>query len=125
MAIFAQKLYPKQLIKRRLFMADFYINVLMDDEKLKKIEAAGLADQVQEIDGKKAIQVGMTKKDKKKLCKGFTDLAFDSSDACVLPEDAENTLMGIIGDMGTLDVMKVAITKLYNPLAGKSIRTTM
>ena len=106
-------------------MADFYINVFMDDEKLKKIEAAGLADQVQEIDGKKAIQVGMNKKDKKKLCKGFTDLAFDSSDACVLPEDAENTLMGIVGDMGTLDVMKVAITKLYNPLAGKSIRTTM
>ena len=33
-------------------MADFYINVFMDDEKLKKIEAAGLADQVQEIDGK-------------------------------------------------------------------------
>ncbi len=106
-------------------MADFYINVFMDDEKLKKIEAAGLADQVQEIDGKKAIQVGMSKKDQKKLCKGFTDLAFDSSNACVLPEDAENTLMGIIADMGTLDVMKVAITKLYNPLAGKSVRTTM
>jgi hypothetical protein len=122
-AIFEGKLYPKQLIKRRLIMADFYINVLIDDEKLKKIEAAGLADQVQEIDGKKTIQVGMTKKDKKKLCKGFTDLAFDSSDACVLPEDAENTLMGIIAEMGTLDVMKVAITKLYNPLAGKSIRT--
>ena len=26
-------------------MADFYINVFLDDEKLKKIEAAGLADQ--------------------------------------------------------------------------------
>jgi len=104
-------------------MADFYINVFMDDEKLKKIEAAGLADQVKEIDGKKTIQVEMTKKDKKKLCKGFKDLAFDSSDACVLPEEAENTLMGIVAEMGTLDVMKVAITKLYNPLAGKSIRT--
>ncbi|MCK4425371.1 MAG: hypothetical protein KAV69_01380 [Deltaproteobacteria bacterium] len=106
-------------------MADYYINVFLDDEKLKKIEDAGLGGEVKEIDGKKAIQVGMTKKDKKKLCKGFTDLAFDSSDACVLPEDAENTLMGIIGDMGTLEVMKVAITKLYNPLAGKSIRSTM
>jgi hypothetical protein len=119
----AQKLYPKQFIKRRLFMADFYINVFMDDEKLKKIEAAGLADQVKEIDGKKAIQVGMNKKDQKKLCKGFTELTFDSANACVLPKDAENTLMGIIGNMGTLDVMKVAITKLYNPLAGKSIRS--
>ncbi|MFO8240706.1 MAG: hypothetical protein R6T90_06880 [Dissulfuribacterales bacterium] len=104
-------------------MADFYINVFMDDEKLKKIESAGLADQVQEIDGKKAVQVEMNKKDKKKLCKGFPDLTFDSANACVLPEDAENTLMGIIQDMGTLDVMKVAITKLYNPLAGKSIRS--
>jgi hypothetical protein len=121
----AQKLYPKKFIKRRLFMADFYINVFMDDEKLKKIEAAGVADQVQEIDGKKAIQVGMTKKDKKKLCKGFTDISFDSANACVLPEDAENTLLGIISEMGTLDVMKVAITKLYNPLAGKAIRSTM
>jgi hypothetical protein len=106
-------------------MADFYINVFMDDEKLKKIEAAGLADQVQEIDGKKVVQVGMTKKDHKKLCKGFTDLTFDSANACVLPEAAENTLMGIIGNMGTLDVMKVAITKLYSPLAGKAIRSTM
>jgi hypothetical protein len=104
-------------------MADFYINVFMDDEKLKKIEAAGLAGQIQEIGGKKAIQVGMNKKDQKKLCKGFPDLTFDSSNACVLPGDAENKLMGIIGDMGTLDVMKVAITKLYNPLAGKSIRS--
>ncbi|OPL16048.1 MAG: hypothetical protein AVO38_01960 [delta proteobacterium ML8_D] len=104
-------------------MADFYINIFLDDEKLKKIESAGLADEVQEIDGKKAVQVGMNKKDQKKLCKGFSDLTFDSANACVLPEDAENKLMGIIQDMGTLDVMKVAITKLYNPLAGKSIRS--
>ncbi|MBW2055559.1 MAG: hypothetical protein JRI29_07680, partial [Deltaproteobacteria bacterium] len=54
-------------------MADFYINVFLDDEKTKKIEDAGLADQITEIDGKKAIQVDMTKKEKKKLVKGFTD----------------------------------------------------
>ncbi len=46
-------------------MSDFYINVFLDDEKFKKIEAVGLTDQVQEIDGKKAVQVGMTKKDQK------------------------------------------------------------
>ena len=43
-------------------MADYYVNIFMDDEKLKKIESAGLADQVKEIDGKKAIQVDLTKK---------------------------------------------------------------
>ena len=102
-------------------MADFYINVFLDDEKLKKLEALELADQVQDIEGKKAIQVAMTKKDQKKLLKGFEGLTFDDSNACVLPEAAENTLLGIIADMKTLDVMKVAISKLYNPLAGRDV----
>jgi hypothetical protein len=103
-------------------MADFYIKIVLDDEKLKKIGDVGLSDQVQEIDGKKAILVGMSKKDKKKLCKGFKDISFDSSNACVLPGDAEKTLFDIVVDMKTLDVMKFAITKLYNPLAGKEPR---
>jgi hypothetical protein len=102
-------------------MSDFYINIFLDDEKLKKIEAAGLADQVQVIDGKKAVQVGMTQKDQKKLIKGFGDLTFDGNNACVLPEEGEKKLTGIIVDMKSLDVMKFAITKLYNPLAGRDI----
>ncbi len=102
-------------------MSNFYINLFLDDERLKKIEAVGLADQVQEIDGKKAVQVGMTKKDQKKLLKGFENLTFDANNACVLPEEADNTLMGIILDMKSLDVMKFAITKLYNPLAGRDV----
>ncbi|QTA90545.1 DUF6955 family protein [Desulfonema magnum] len=102
-------------------MSDFYINVFLDDEKFKKIEAVGLADQVQEIDGKKAVQVGMTKKDQKKLMKGFEGLTFDANNACVLPEEGNNTLTNIILDMKSLEVMKFAITKLYNPLAGRSI----
>jgi len=102
-------------------MADYYINVFLDDEKLKKIEDAGLADQIQEIEGKKAVQVGINKKEQKKLVKGFPDLTFDASNACVLPEEAENTLMGFITDNNSLDIMKFAILKLYNPLAGRSI----
>ena len=65
-------------------MSDFYINLFLDDEKLKKFEAAGLAELVQEIDGKKAVQVSMTTKDKKKLIKGFKDLPFDTNNACEL-----------------------------------------
>jgi len=60
-------------------MADFYINVFLDDAKLKQVEDAGIADQITEIDGKKAIQVGMTKKDKKKLLKGYDGCTFDDS----------------------------------------------
>jgi len=103
-------------------MADYYINVFLDDEKLKKVEDAGLGDQVKEIEGKKAIQVDVSKKEHKKLVKGFPELQFDASNACVLPEDAENTLMSLITELKTVEVMKVAITKLYNPLAGKGLR---
>lgn len=102
-------------------MADFFINVFLDDAKLKQVEEAGVADQVTEIDGKKAIQVGMTKKDKKKLLKGYDGCTFDDSNACVLPDDGEEKLMAVISEVKSLDCMKFAITKLYNPLAGRGI----
>jgi len=102
-------------------MADFYINVFLDDAKTKIIKDAGLADHITEIDGKKAIQVGMTKKEQKKLIKGFEDLTFDDSNACVLPEAGEKILLNIISQTQTIDCMKVAIIKLYNPLAGRGI----
>jgi hypothetical protein len=104
-------------------MADYCINVFLDEDQQKKMEEAGLADHVQDIDGKKAIQVAMRSKDQKKLCKAFPDLTFDESNACVLPDEAETTLVGIILENQTVDVMKYAITKLYNPLAGKELRS--
>ena len=103
-------------------MADFYINIFVDDDKRAKLEEAGLADQIKEIEGKSAVQVEVTKKEQKKLAKGFPDMAFDASNACVLPEEAEKALMDTIVNAKSLDVMKVAILKLYNPLAGKSLR---
>lgn len=104
-------------------MADFYVNIQLDDEKLKKIEDAGLSGEVKEIDGKKTIQVGMSKMDQKKLVKGFPGLAFDAANACVLPSDPENILLGFVLDLKTSDVMKYAIMKLFNPLAGKALRS--
>ena len=106
-------------------MADYLINVFLDDEKCKKMEAAGLADKIVTLDGKKAVQVEMSAKEQKKLIKGFPDLAFDGSNACVLPADADSKLFDILCEMKTLDVMKFAIMKLYNPLAGKAPRSAM
>ena len=104
-------------------MGDYCINIFLDEELENKIKEAGLGEQIKEIEGKKAVQVGVGKKEQKKLAKGFPDLQFDDSDACVLPGEAENTLMDIILENKTLDVMKFAIVKLYNPLAGKAIRS--
>jgi hypothetical protein len=106
-------------------MADYYINIFMNDEKQKKLADAGLADQIKDVDGKKAIQVAVSEKEQKKLVKGFPDLVFDASNACVIPEKAETTLLDIICNMKTIDVMKVAIMKIYSPLAGKAPRSAM
>ncbi len=103
-------------------MADFYINVAVDNERQKKLGEVGLGNQVQNLGGKNIIQVPMSAKEQKKLLKGFPDLQFDSSNACVLPEAPEGVLFGMVADMKTVDVMKVAIMKLYNPLAGKDLR---
>jgi hypothetical protein len=104
-------------------MADYFINVFLDDAKLKMIEAAGLQGNIAEIDGKKAVQVPMSHKDQKKLVKGFPGLTFDADNACLLPAEAEDKLLNIVTEMKTLDVMKFAIMKLYNPLAGKAPRS--
>ncbi|MGE0083511.1 MAG: hypothetical protein AB7S75_03740 [Desulfococcaceae bacterium] len=102
-------------------MADFYINVFVDEERTKKLQELGLAENIKDIDGKKGFQVGMTAKDQKKLVKGFPGLAFDGSNACVLPADGDKTLFDIVCNMKSVDVMKFAITKLYNPLKGKDV----
>lgn len=103
-------------------MADYTINLFLDDDKLKKIEGAELADSVVDLDGKKAVQVPMSAKEKKKLAKGFPDMAFNDN-ICELPPEAADKLCDIIAEMKTLDVMKMAIMKLYNPLAGKAPRS--
>ena len=104
-------------------MADYYINVILDDAKKATISGAGLADKIVDIGGKQAVQVEMTAKEQKKLAKGFSGLTFDDAKACVLPAEAEDKLLGIIAETKTLDVMKFAIMKLYNPLAGKAPRS--
>ncbi|MFH0845227.1 MAG: hypothetical protein V1930_07095 [Pseudomonadota bacterium] len=104
-------------------MANCYINLFLDNEQETKIKDLGLGDQIKEIEGKKSVQVLMSDRDQKKLQKGYPGLEFDDSNACVLPENAEKTLMDIIFNVKSLDVMKFAITKLYNPLAGKGLRS--
>ena len=104
-------------------MSDYCINLFLDEKLQKDIEELGLGEHIQEVEGKKAVQLAITKKDQKKLQKGYPDMEFDSSGACVLPDEAQATLVDIIVEMKSLDVMKFAITKLYNPLAGKALRS--
>ena len=104
-------------------MADYCINVFLNEEQEKKIQELGLGSHIREIEGKKAVQVAMGEKDQKKLKKGFPDIEFNASNECVLPESAQLTLIDFIFNVQSLDVMKFAISKLYNPLAGNEIRS--
>jgi hypothetical protein len=104
-------------------MGNYCINVFLDEAQEKKIQEAGLGEQIIQVEGKKAVKVPVGDKEHKKLLKAFPDLKFDASDACVLPDPATNTLLDIVTTSKTLDCMKVAIIKLYNPLAGKEIRS--
>jgi hypothetical protein len=103
-------------------MADYNINIFLNDERVKKLEEVQLSGSIKEIDGKKAIQVPFTDKEHKKLVKGFPDMTFDATNSCVIPENAEKTLFDIVVNMKTTDVMKFAIMKIYSPLAGKAPR---
>lgn len=106
-------------------MADYFINIFLNDEKIQQLTSAGLAGSIKEVGGKKAIQVKVSDKEQKKLVKGFPGLTFDAGNACVLPEAAEKTVFDIVCSMKTIDVMKFAIMKIYNPLAGKAPRSAM
>ena len=104
-------------------MADYCINLFLDEDQQQRIKELGLGDHIQDIEGKKAVQVSVGPKEHKKLLKGFPELEFDESNACVLPDEAQITLMDVIMQTKTLDVMKSAIVKLYNPLKGKQLRS--
>jgi len=121
----AGALNASEFLEGGFVMADYYITVYLDEEGKKLIEGAGLGSHIKDIGGKAGVQVEMDKKDQKKLIKGYPGLEFDASNACTLPKEAEGILLNFIKDMKTLDVMKVAIMKLYNPLAGKDLRTKL
>jgi hypothetical protein len=104
-------------------MADYCINLFLSEEQQKKIQEIGLGDFIKEIEGKKAVQISVGAKEQKKLLKAFPDLKFDESNACVLPDQAQLTLMDVIMQTKALDIMKSAIVKLYNPLKGKELRS--
>ena len=104
-------------------MGNYCVNIFLDRDQEQKLKDAGLGNQVFEIEGKKAVKVPVGDKEHKKLLKAFPDLKFDAGDACVLPDPATKTLLDAITTSKTVDCMKVAIVKLYNPLAGKELRS--
>ena len=103
---------------------DCFITIILDDEKVKKLEEAGLANYISEEGGGKAIRVALPEKNKRKFSKAFPKTVLNDQTGQVeaFPEEAANLLFDSIIEYKTLDVMHLFLMKAFKPLVGKELR---
>ena len=103
---------------------DYLINVFLDDEKIGKLEKAGLGDNITEAAGKKTIKVTLPQKNQRKFSKAFPNTILNEQTGEVdnFPEDAANLLFDVIIENMQMDVMHLFLMKAFKPLAGKELR---
>ena len=104
--------------------SDYFITIMLDDEKVKKLDEVGLSNHITEEGGRKAIKVALPEKNKRKFSKAFPKAVLNSKTGQVepFPEEAANLLFDAIIEYKTLDVMQFFLLKAFKPLAGKEIR---
>lgn len=104
---------------------DYLINIFLDDEKIKKLEEAGLGDHITEVAGKKAIKIILPQKNQRKFSKAFpnTILNEQSGEVDNFPEDAANLLFDLIIETKAVEVIHLFLAKAFDPLAGRPLRT--
>lgn len=104
---------------------DYLINVSLDDEKINKLEEAGLGDHITEVDGKKVIKVALPQKNQRKFGKAFPKAVLNDQTGEVddFPEDAANLLFDLISETKAVEVIHLFLMKAFKPLAGRPLRT--
>lgn len=104
---------------------DYLINVFLDDEKVKKLQEAGMGDHITEVAGKKIIKVTLPQRNQRKFSKAFPEVILNEQTGEVVdfPEDAANLLFDVITENKMLDVMHLFLMKAFKPLAGRPLRT--
>jgi hypothetical protein len=103
---------------------DYIITVPLDEEKVKRLEEAGLGSDIEEVDGKKVVKVTLPERNQRKFSKAFKEASFNDQTGAVekFPEDAANLLFEVIIENKTTDVMHLFLMKAFKPLAGKELR---
>lgn len=103
---------------------DYLINVFLDDEKIKKLQEAGLGDHITEVAGKKVIEVTLPQKNQRKFSKAFPKATLNDQTGEVVdfPEDAANLLFDVIIENKTVEVMHLFLLQAFKPLEGKPLR---
>ena len=103
---------------------DYIVKIVLDDEKMKKVEEAGLEDHITEVGGKKVVKVALPDKNQRKFRKAFPETVLNDQTGEVddLPEDATNLLFDVVIENKTVEVMHLFLMKAFKPLAGKELR---
>ncbi len=106
---------------------DYLIKISLDDEKIKKLEEAGLGDHITEVGGKKVIKVTLPQKNQRKFGKAFAKAVLNDQTGEVddFPEDAANLLLDVVIENKTVEVMHLFLLKAFKPLAGKALRSAI
>ncbi len=104
--------------------SDYFITLMLDDEKVKKLDEVGLSNHITEEKGGKAIKVALPQKNKRKFSKAFPKAVLNDRTGQVeaFPEEAANLLFDVIIEYKALDVMQFFLMKAFKPLAGKELR---
>jgi hypothetical protein len=103
---------------------DYIVKIVLDDEKMKKVEEVGLGDHITEVGGKKVVKVSLPDKNQRKFRKTFPETVLNDQTGEVddLPEDATNLLFDVVVENKTVEVMHLFLMKAFKPLAGKELR---
>ncbi|MBN2568998.1 MAG: hypothetical protein JXB42_06165 [Deltaproteobacteria bacterium] len=103
--------------------ADYKIKIPLSDERMKKIEEAGLGGSIKD----KVIEVPMPQKNKRKFLKAFpgTECNEDTCEIKDFPDEAMDLLIDTIVEHKMLEVMHLFLMKAFKPLAGKEVRRSI
>jgi hypothetical protein len=99
---------------------DYTIKISLDEEKIKKLEAAGLGGSIKD----NAVEVPMPQKNKRKFIKAFSTAVLndDTGEITGFPQEAADLLLDTVVENKMLEVMHLFLMKAFKPLAGKEIR---
>ncbi|MEE8300489.1 MAG: hypothetical protein V3R28_04210 [Desulfatiglandales bacterium] len=106
---------------------DYIVKIVLDDEKMKKVEEVGLGGHITEVGGKKVVKVALPDKNQRKFRKAFPETVLNDQAGEVdgLPEDATNLLFDVVIENKTVEVMHLFLMKAFKPLAGKALRSAI
>ena len=103
---------------------DYVITIMLDDEKVKKLEEVRLSNHITEESGGKAIKVPLPQKNQRKFKKAFPQVILNDQTGEVdkFPEDAAAMLFDSVIEHKTVELMHLFLLKTFKPLAGKELR---